>query len=351
MNTFDYNTNDNFCQDCGAENFDSAALCGVRVLQDRTAYGRVRPWDTHKKQSRKLAALYRYVNLRKAELMEQCADWLGYRRDGEGYKLNKANFCRVRLCPMCQWRRSLKVYGQMTRICQNIDWNDYAAVHLTLTVRNCQPTELSAALDNIMEGFHRLIKYKEVGAAVKGSYKAVEITINNSRGDPWLGTMHPHIHALLVVKKSYFKSRYYIKHARWVELWRKACGLDYDPDVSVQRVAVDDGQTITDALREVAKYSTKATDITETPLDPVEYLQVLDAALNGRRFVSFSGILKELHKALNLTDPTDDGDLIHADEIESTLDEQTKEDVYYIWRSGLYVEWNPDDIQNTVEQH
>ncbi len=346
MDYFDYTTSADICQDCGVEIADFSALDGVRVLQDRTAYGRVRPWDTHKKQSRKLSQLYRFVNPHKAEMMEQCADWLGYRKDGEGYKLSKANFCRVRLCPMCQWRRSLKVYGQMSRICENVDWSEYAALHLTLTVRNCQPSELSETLDKIMEGFHRLLKYKDVSAAVKGSYKAVEITINNSTGDPWCGTMHPHIHALLIVRKSYFKSRYYIKLDRWIELWRKACKLDYDPDISVQRVAVDEGQTITDALREVAKYATKASDITETPLDPVAYLQVLDQALNGRRFVSYSGMLKDLHKQLNLSDPMDDADLIHADEVGSALDDQTKEDVYYIWRSGLYVEWDPDQLNN-----
>ena len=337
----DYSTSDMNCQDCGANFAGSPAPDGVRALVDKTAQGRVRPWNDHKKQSRKLSQLYTFVNKRKAELMAQCADWLGYHKDGEGYKLSKANFCRVRLCPMCQWRRSLKIYGQMTRICENIDWSKYAALHLTLTVRNCQPEDLSGTLDQIAEGYHRLMKYKDIGAAVKGSYRAVEITINNSLGDPWLGTMHPHIHALLIVRKSYFKSRSYIKLDRWIQAWKRACKLDYEPDVSVQRVAIDGDQTITEALREVAKYTTKASDITTTPLDPVEYLRILDEALDGRRFVSFSGLLKELHKQLNLTDPMDDGDLIHADEIEGIIDDQTKEDVYYIWRSGLYVEWDP----------
>lgn len=332
MHCIDYTTDDKFCQGSA-----------VKVLCDRSASGRVRPWHIHKEQSRRLSELYRFVNDRKAALMEQCADWLGYRKDGEGYRLAKANFCRVRLCPMCQWRRSLKVYSQMTRICDHIDWNDYAAIHLTLTVRNCRLEDLSGTLDTVLEGFHRLIKYKEVGEAVKGSYKAVEITVNSTSGDPWYGTMHPHIHALLIVRKSYFKSRYYIKQARWVELWRKACKLDYDPDVSVQRVAVSDGQTISEALREVAKYSTKATDITENPLDPVRYLQVLDEALNGRRFVSYTGMLRDLHKQLNLSDPMDDGDLIHTDDVADGLTDDQQQEIFYIWRSGLYIEWNPEE--------
>lgn len=331
MNHLDYTTTGVVCQGCGE-----------KILHDVTAFGRERPWETMKVQSRRLSALYRFVDDHKAEMMEQCADWLAYKRDGEGYRLSKANFCRVRLCPMCQWRRSLKTFGQMSRICDNIDWTRYAAVHLTLTVRNCQPAALSETLDTIIEGFHRLIKYKEVGKAVKGSYRAVEITINNTAGDPWLGTMHPHIHALLIVNRSYFTSRDYIKQDRWVDLWQRACKLDYRPDVKLYKVYVRDGQTVHEALREITKYTTKAEDITETPLDPVEYLQVLDKALANRRFVGYSGMLKDLHQQLNLSDPMDDNDLINTGEIETGLSDEQKDEIYYIWRSGLYVEWNPE---------
>lgn len=328
-----YSTPRPVCQDCGG-----------KILHDVTAFGRERPWEYNKKQSRKLSQLYRFVDESKAARMDACADWLGYVKDGEGFRLSKANFCRVRLCPMCQWRRSLKTFGQMARICDNVNWNDYAAIHLTLTVRNCNPSELSATLDRVLEGYHRLLKYKEVDKAVKGSYRALEITINSTTGDPWIGTMHPHIHALLIVRRSYFTSRDYIKQARWIELWRKACKLDYDPDVKLYKVYVRDGQTIHEALREVTKYTTKASDITETPLDPVEYIQTLDAALDKRRFVSYSGMLKDLHRSLNLTDPMDDGDLVNAGDLETGLSDAQKDEVYYIWRSGLYVEWNPEEI-------
>ena len=272
--------------------------------------------------------------------MEQCADWLAYKREGDGYTLSKANFCRIRLCPMCQWRRSLKIYGQMSRICDNIDWTRYAAVHLTLTVRNCAPQEITETLDRITEGWHRLIKYKDVAAAVKGSYRAYEITVNNDTTSASWGTLHPHIHALLLVNKSYFTSRTYISHERWVDLWARACGLDYRPDCKVYKVYVRNGETINDALRELTKYTTKSKDITTTGADPVELLQVLDEALKGRRLVGLSGVFRDLHKRLNLTEMESDADLVHVGEEAAELSAGQSEEIYYIWRSGVYVEWN-----------
>ena len=39
---------------------------------------------------------------------------------------------------------------------------------------------------------------------------------------------HPHYHALLLVKPSYF-TKNYIKQSEWVEMWQKALRADYAP--------------------------------------------------------------------------------------------------------------------------
>ena len=41
-------------------------------------------------------------------------------------------------------------------------------------------------------------------------------------------------HVVLVVKPSYFTSRYYLSQARWTELWKRATGIDYTPIVDVR---------------------------------------------------------------------------------------------------------------------
>ena len=49
----------------------------------------------------------------RAEKVENCATWLTYGKTTKAeFKLFYANFCRDRLCPMCSWRRSLKIFSQ-----------------------------------------------------------------------------------------------------------------------------------------------------------------------------------------------------------------------------------------------
>lgn len=59
----------------------------------------------------------------------------------------------------------------------------------------------------------------------------------------------------------------------------------------------------------------------------------LDKALAYKRLISYGGILKEIHKELNLSD-VEDGDLIHIDdEVEEIANGTT--DVMAYWHVGL----------------
>ncbi|PAP28174.1 protein rep, partial [Salmonella enterica] len=49
------------------------------------------------------------------------------------------------------------------------------------------------------------------------------------------GCAHPHFHTLMMVPPSMF-TRDYVKHARWVYLWRECLRVDYDPNVDVRAV-------------------------------------------------------------------------------------------------------------------
>jgi plasmid rolling circle replication initiator protein Rep len=89
----------------------------VEILTDTSSTGRVRPWREYKMANELLAMVYDSINPKKAGRLRDCADWLGFRIDEEGRKkLVEANFCHVRLCPMCQWRRSIKSYKYTSRI-------------------------------------------------------------------------------------------------------------------------------------------------------------------------------------------------------------------------------------------
>ena len=93
------------------------------------------------------------------------------------WHLRKANFCRDRLCPMCSWRRSYKIFGQVSQIMELIG-HDYDFLFLTLTVPNVTASELHSKLDELNEGWHKFIKYKRIKSVLKGFFKALEITYN-----------------------------------------------------------------------------------------------------------------------------------------------------------------------------
>lgn len=245
-----------------------------------------------------VAGLYADIDDGKAARLESCSDFLGFgeRENSDGYKLIRSSFCRVRLCPMCQWRRSVKLVtqlGLLLNVLKEDGCLDY--LFLTLTQRNCELLELSRGIDELSKAFNRFRGYKDLKKVVRGWFKALEVTYNRLTN-----TWHPHFHVLLAVPKSYFHSRDYLSQAKFVELWRRALGVDYDPVVDVRRVKGD----LEKVLLEVAKYTVKDAGLFNADIEhSKQLLCVLDKALHKRRFVAYGGVFKELHSRLNLTDP------------------------------------------------
>lgn len=297
------------------------AIRESQVLADKSASGKTRNWALHKLHSGYISLAYEEIDPRKSERMKDCAQWLSFFRKGDGtMKLHDARFCRVRLCPICQWRRSLKTYAQMSQVLDLAKGQGYQFIFLTLTMQNCSGDELSEELTHILLSFNRLMKYKDVQKAVKGYYRGCEVTHNTLTNE-----YHPHIHAILAVKGSYFGGSYYISQARWAELWQRALQVIYSPIVDIRKCKGG-----AKAIAEACKYAVKPSDILN--MDDwdmtVETLRTLDKALDKRRFVGLGGILKDLHKQLHLDD-MEDGDLVH---IEGDGTEQpTEEEVVFFW--------------------
>lgn len=303
----------------------------VDFLTDTTSSGKCIDWGSRKLANTYLATAYEDFDPRKAERLRSCATRLVYGIAANGRrKLRAANFCRVRLCPICQWRRSLKLYGQMTRVMEYLKPEGYRYIFLTLTRSNVLAEGLGDALDQVVEGFHRLSKYDEVRHVVKGWYRGIEITHNLDRTSKDFDTFHPHVHVVLAVKPSYFNSRYYLSQARWTELWKRALGISYTPIVDIRKI---DGDTAK-AVAEATKYAAKSKDY--IVLDDwdltVETVKLLDEVLHKRRLVGFGGTLRAARHTLELDDP-DQGDLL----VTSEEDKQDTKDEYYEsygWHSG-----------------
>ena len=302
----------------------------IEVLLDKSSTGRERPWRAKKMANEALSEAYKPVNPSKSERLLECGNFLSFSILEDGSKkLKTMTSCRVRLCPICTWRRSLKVQSHTLTILNAVN-DKYAYLFLTLTVRNCSGEELSGTLDLMMGAWQRLSQRKQFKAAVKGWYRGLEVTHNTDRNSPFFDTFHPHFHCVLAVNKSYFTSRNYVKQDEWKELWKKSLRADYDPVVDVRRVK---GCTAK-AVAEAAKYSTKEEDYI-VPTDwelTVSTVRTLDAALDQRKLVAYGGVMKQLHKQLNLDDE-ENGDLINVDSEDSTAAPTERVESYF-WNTG-----------------
>ena len=119
----------------------------------------------------------------------------------------------------------------------------------------------------------------------------------------------------MMVPPSMF-TRDYVKHDRWVELWRVfACELRSNVDVrAVKPRKPKDGESLASATAELAgavaetlKYSTKPADMVADP----EWFLELTKQTHKRRFVATGGALKDILKL----DQETDADMVIGDDI------------------------------------
>lgn len=301
------------------ENFENQ-----EILIDKSFTGHNRPWRDKAVSRENLADLYESFEPKKAKRLRDCAQWLRFNVGSDGCKrLVSTFFCRLRLCPMCIWRRSLKVFNQAFRIMKTLE-NDYSFIFLTFTTKNCFPDELKKTIDDFMYGWRLFSKQKIFKTVIKGYYRAFELTHNIENN-----TYHPHFHCVFAVNKSYFTDKNYISSKQWRELWQNCMDLDYEPWVYVKKCYGD----LSNSVAEVAKYSVSEDDylIPQNKELSLETVRLLDKVLNKRRFVSMGGVFKSVHKKLNFDD-AESGDFADIGSLKLDLPDSSCED--YFWHVG-----------------
>src|SRR5699024_3588942 len=104
---------------------------------------------------------------------------------------------------------------------------------LTLTVRNVYDgTELNKSLSDMSKGFNRMMKYKKINKNLVGFMRATEVTVNNIDN-----SYKQHMHVLVCVESTYFyNTENYVNQKQWIQFWKRAMKLDYDPNVKVQMI-------------------------------------------------------------------------------------------------------------------
>jgi plasmid rolling circle replication initiator protein Rep len=275
-----------------------------------------KPWDRHRGEADDVREVYAGSPIRRhnryAERVTNCSQILEFARDPpkkntpSKLKLKNAWFCRVRHCPVCQWRRSLcwqaKVYQALPRLVK--DFPNTRFLFMTLTIRNCKVTELRMTLDLMRKAWERLTKLRCWPGM--GWVRSVEIT----RGKD--GSAHPHYHCLLMVRPMYFQSGY-LHQREWSLLWQQCLRINYVPVVDI-RVVVPDHKPerrktpgpcdIWGAVVEILKYSVKPSDMVK---DHKWFLTLVDQVWKTKAVV-IGGIFKKYLREREKEDLTDEPD-------------------------------------------
>lgn len=285
-------------------------------------------WDDQRYKTEQVGDIYSYNAEfeRYSERMTDCSTFLAYGFSDDGIKLKDANFCRVRHCPVCQWRRSLFWKANMYVAYDEIKekYPTHRWLFLTLTVKNCDITDLRETLKHMNQSWQRLIKRKPFLRTVEGWIRTTEVTKGKD------GSAHPHFHVMLLVKPSYF-AKNYIKQGEWSEMWQSCLKVDYMPIIDVRVVrakkkkgvevySIDDA--IKSAIMETLKYSVKPADmIGDGSKNDNAWFYELTRQCYKLRFVASGGALKD---ALKRDDEITNDDLINTDkdENESVIDDR-----------------------------
>lgn len=259
---------------------------------------------------------------------------IGVHADGRS-EVYRAFRCGHRLCPKCAPDLAREVrqdyQAAVKALCAAHGWK---AIELTLTLRNVEWPEVEDGIEAICEAYRRLLRLAPVKSIHKGSVRVVEVTKGRD------GLAHVHLHVVMLVPKDYGKrgadfiahrtrvvgwrpvgrekrqtvgdGRQYrdapwqpirpIVEDGWVELWKAAARVDYDPAVRVQlatrpRKNRETGQyeprTAEQAVGHAIKYALKP--FTESLGEGVdgEALAWLAAGVKGRRLVEPYGALRD----------------------------------------------------------
>ena len=251
-----------------------------------------KPWDKHRTHSILVERHYRASSSHQsyADRISLCSLLLDFRQvpseDSLKLKLSSAHFCRVRWCPVCQWRRSLMWKAKAAKILPSVleAYPKYRWLFVTLTVRNCQIGELRSTLTHLNESFKRLSLLKAFPA--EGWLKATEVT----RGKD--GSAHPHFHIIMMVKPSYFHTGY-LSLDKWKSMWAKSLRIDYEPQIDIKALK-DNSANFSALLSEVIKYQVKESDLVADR----DWFIELTKQLHKTRAISSGGILKQYLKEL-----------------------------------------------------
>lgn len=225
--------------------------------------------------------------------LEECGTFIGLSSDEV---IIQANFCKNRICPVCNKRNSVKKWYYIKSIAEELNKEiEPKWLFLTLTVKNVTADELNSSITKLMKSINRLFSRKTWNKRVLGFFRSLEITYNKEKN-----TFHPHYHILIAVPSDYFTNKeLYLETWQWRQMWEKSAELDYNAQVDIREVKAEENQELAGAIAEVAKYAVKTAEIAKTSS---QALKCVLKAIKGRRLISYGGIIHERYKEIQAAD-------------------------------------------------
>ncbi|MFA5642854.1 MAG: protein rep [Bacteroidales bacterium] len=324
------------------------------TLEDRTADGKPINWRADKLKNIEVAEMLARLKKDKDGRVLNCGTLLEFKNRADGTKkLNRAYFCKNRLCPSCNKRKAWKRTGEISAVLDKAMQENPTGrfIFLTLTVENAYTAEqLAREIKEINSAFSKMIRYKKIAKNLLGYIRATEVTVNHENKQA--GKYHHHIHAIMFVKATYFSKNNYITQVEYTELWQKALRSETPNIVNVKVIKPDADGNYTSAAMETGKYTVKDADyMTGRYLADLETVSDLSEALKGTRDISYGGILRKIKQDISKISITDNdtesetagGQIIQAHWY------WTKEN-YYIWRQKTKDQADKKDAKQMTQK-
>lgn len=244
-----------------------------------------------------------------------CGKYLVIKSDNG--EIKKANFCKQRLCPVCNYIKSTVNWHRIKNCVEYLKTEyNYKFVFMTLTVKNCSAEDLQETIDNLLQSFRRLYNRRSFKKSIKGSIRGLEITYNKAAK-----TFHPHIHLLCAVPEDYFdsNSKNYVTIEKLRKWWSESAKLNYYVQVDIRGIDQSDN-----AVAEVAKYAIKMSSLIDdtNKLNEIKATQCIYEFTYGRRLIAALGCFKKAMQVLNIKD---------FDEIENDIEITDNDIIQCLW--------------------
>lgn len=270
-------------------------------------------WAMKKAYAKRRAAKMKEAGFyARAHRMNECAEVIGGKicTSCGHFHLTTASLCRDRLCPLCEWRLSMKRFAKMMALvnCIRAESDETWAAY-TLTGKNCRGDELEFMLCEMSRAWNCIASAKKFKQHYSGWAKSLEITYNHDTH-----TFHPHFHILTVGDGC--DSTYILQ--RWQKATTFATSWMAQETHRITSKWVDEptSDDIVAAVLEAYKYAIKEQpDKKGRIIDdmPIGDFRILAESIGGKRLISFGGIIKEWAKELELEVEKDDDGETDAD--------------------------------------